>query len=46
MKEWYEFNRDAIKSIMENPKQALIDFVFIAGIFGMLYVSLWIFCPC
>jgi len=46
MKEWYEFNRDAIKSILENPKQSIVDFLFISGIFGLLYVSLWIFCPC
>jgi len=46
MRDWYEFNRDAVKSIIENPIEAIVSTLFIGGVFGLLYVSLWIFCPC
>lgn len=42
MRDMYEFNRDAILSILENPKQSFIDLLAIVGIFGLLYVTLWL----
>ena len=46
MREWYEFNRDAVKEFLKNPVRAIIDFLFIALVFYILYFALWVFCPC
>ena len=46
MKEWYEFKKEAIEAIKENPIDAIVSVLFMGGIFGLLYVSLWIVCPC
>ena len=46
MREWYEFNRDAVRSIIEKPIESIVGFIFIVGIFYLTYVSLWIVCPC
>jgi|TARA_R110002012_G_scaffold259111_1_gene440406 hypothetical protein len=42
MKEWYEFNRDAIKAIKENPKEAIQCALFFIVLFGGLWGLLWI----
>ena len=46
MRDMYEFTRDAVKSFMEKPFDAIVSFLFIALVFFMLYFSLWVFCPC
>jgi len=46
MKDWYEFNKEAIEYLIENPVEAIVSTLFIGGVFALLYVSLWIFCPC
>jgi|TARA_B100000035_G_scaffold61762_1_gene49835 esterase/lipase len=46
MKDWYEFNKEAVKYLIENPVEAIVSTLFIGGVFALLYVSLWIFCPC
>ena len=42
MKEWYKFNRDAIKAIKENPNEAIQCTVFFIVLFGCLWGALWI----
>ena len=34
MRDWYDFNRDVIKSIIENPIDAIVSALFIGGVFG------------
>ena len=46
MKDWYEFNKEAVKYLIENPVEAIVSTLFIGGVFALLYVSLWIFSPC
>jgi len=46
MKEWYEFNKEAIQAIKDNPMEAVKTIVFLTLVFGLLYVSLWVGCPC
>jgi len=46
MKDWYEFNKEAVKYLIENPVDAIVSTLFIGSVFALLYVSLWIFCPC
>ncbi len=46
MRDWYEFNKKTIMSIIERPIEAITGFLFIALVFFILYFSLWVFCPC
>ena len=46
MRDWYEFNRDAIKAFLKRPIKGIVEFLFIALVFFLLYFSLWVFCPC
>jgi len=46
MREWYEFNRDAVKQFLKKPVESIVSFLFIALVFYLLYFSLWVFCPC
>ena len=46
MREWYEFNRDAVKEFLKKPVEGIISFLFIALVFYILYFALWVFCPC
>ena len=46
MRDWYEFNKKAIMSIRERPIEAITGFLFIALVFYLTYVALWVFCPC
>jgi|TARA_R100001015_G_C4525991_1_gene93687 hypothetical protein len=41
MKEWYEFNKEAIQAIKENPKEAIQCIAFLAILFGSLWGLLW-----
>ena len=31
---------------MKEFRKIIVDFLFVALIFYLLYVSLWVFCPC
>ncbi len=42
MRDFYEFNRDAVKEIINNPKEAVKSFLFLGSLFGLLYISLWL----
>ena len=46
MREWYEFNRDVIKAFIEKPIESIVGLVFLMAVFGLLYMALWIGCPC
>ena len=46
MRDWYEFNRDAIKAFLKRPIKGTVEFLFIALVFYLLYITLWIVCPC
>lgn len=46
MREWYEFNRDAVKEFLKHPVKGIVEFLFIALVFYLLYIALWAFCPC
>jgi len=47
MREWYEFNRDAVKAFLDKPiVESIVGFVFVALVFFLLYMALWIVCPC
>ena len=45
MRDWYEFNKKTIMSIIERPIEAITGFLFIALVFFILYFSLWVFYP-
>lgn len=38
--------KELIKSIKEDPKEAILSVLFVSGLFAFLYVALWIGCPC
>ena len=40
---FHEFNKE---DLMKEFRKIIVDFLFVALIFYLLYVSLWIFCPC
>ncbi len=46
MREWYEFNRDAIRAIIDNPIEAIKSIIFLSIVGILLYMALWIGCPC
>ena len=46
MRDWYEFNKKTIMSIIERPIEVITGFLFVALVFFLLYFSLWVFCPC
>tara|TARA_Y100000994_G_C15635975_1_gene419127 strand:+ start:835 stop:969 length:135 start_codon:yes stop_codon:yes gene_type:complete len=41
-----DFIKDSIQAFTEKPVDSIISFLFIAGVFYLLYFSLWVFCPC
>jgi len=41
-----DFIKDSLEAFTKNPWDIITSFLFIALVFYLLYISLWIFCPC
>jgi len=46
MRDMYEFTRDSIKELIDNPIEALLGLAFLSIMVTIFYTALWIVCPC